>query len=59
MFTKEEIFNIIDNLLQDCYNETIDREDDLLDETLAGLIYDNVELFTERLKDKLTDEVVE
>jgi hypothetical protein len=56
--TKEELFNIIDNLLQDCYNETIDNEndDDLTDEE-AKLIYNNVALFTEKLKDAIVDEI--
>lgn len=55
---KEELYNIIDDLLQDCYNETIDCEDDkdLTDEELK-LIYDNVELFTLRLKDRIEDEL--
>ena len=53
---KEKIFKIIDDILQDCYNETIDREDDDLEEELAKIIYDNVELFTLKLKDKIDDE---
>ena len=53
---KEDLFNIIDDLLQDCQNETIDREDyDLTDEE-AELIYNNVKLFTEKLKDRIMDE---
>lgn len=56
--TKEELFNIIDNLLQDCYNETIDNEndDDLTDEE-AELIYNNVALFTKKLKDAIVDAI--
>lgn len=54
---KEELFDIIDDLLQDCYNETIDCEydKDLTDKELK-LIYDNVKLFTMKLKDKIGDE---
>lgn len=55
---KEELFNIIDDLLQDCYNETIDREDNELNEKDATLIYNNVELFTLKLKDKVSDEML-
>ncbi len=55
---KEELFNIIDDLLQDCYNETIDREDEELSEKDAELIYNNVELFTLKLKDKISDEML-
>lgn len=63
---KEKLFNIIDDILQDCYNETIDREDydfdDLLTkikngDELAKIVYDNVELFTMKLKDRIEDEV--
>ena len=56
---KEKLFNIIDDLLQDCRNETIDREDyDLTDEE-AELIYNNIKLFTLKLKDKIMDEELE
>ena len=52
---KEKLYDIIDNLLQDCYNETIDREDyDLTDEE-AELIYNNVNLFVMKLKDKIEE----
>ena len=56
---KEDLFNIIDDLLQDCYNETIDREDYDLTDKEAELIYNNVELFTLKLKDKITDDYIE
>ena len=54
---KEKLFDIIDDLLQDCYNETIDceNEKDLTDEELE-LIYNNVKLFALKLKDKIEDE---
>lgn len=53
---KERLFDIIDNLLQDCQNETIDREDYELTDEEAELIYNNVKLFTLKLKDKIMDE---
>lgn len=55
---KQKLFDIIDDLLQDCANETIDCEDckDLTDEELA-LIYNNVKLFTLKLKDRIGDEL--
>lgn len=55
---KEKLFDIIDDLLRDCYNETIDCEDekDLTDEELE-LIYNNVKLFTLKLKDRIGDEL--
>lgn len=55
---KEILFNIIDDLLVDCANETIYREDitDLSDEELE-LIYNNVKLFVLKLKDRISDEV--
>ena len=54
---KEKLFDIIDDILQDCSNETIDCEDDkdLTDEELE-LIYNNVKLFTLKLKDRIGDE---
>lgn len=54
---KEKLFDIIDDLLLDCYNETIDYENctTLTDKELK-LIYDNVKLFTMKLKDKIGDE---
>lgn len=51
----EQIFDIIDDLLQDCANETIFCEnirEDRTDEELQ-LIYDNVKLFTLKLKDRI------
>lgn len=53
---KETLYNIIDNLLQDCYNDLFECENDV-DEDTAKIIYHNVELFTLKLKDKLEDEV--
>lgn len=57
--SKEKLFDIIDDLLQDCYNETIDCEEekDLSDDELE-LIYNNVKLFTLRLKDRIEDDYV-
>ena len=55
---KEKLFDIIDDLLQDCANETIDCEDikeNITDDELQ-LIYDNVKLFTLKLKDRIEDE---
>lgn len=56
---KEKLFDIIDDLLQDCQNETIDREDYELTDEEAELIYNNVKLFTLKLKDKIMDEELE
>lgn len=56
---KEKLFDIIDDLLQDCANETIlceDIKEDITDEELQ-LIYDNVKLFTLKLKDKIGDDL--
>lgn len=56
---KKQIFNIIDDLLQDCANETIDCEnikEDITDKELE-LIYNNVKLFTLKLKDRIEDEL--
>lgn len=54
---KEKLFDIIDDLLQDCYNETIDCENCMnLTNKELKLIYDNVKLFTMKLKDKIGDE---
>lgn len=55
---KKKLFDIIDDLLQDCANETIfceDIKEDITDEELQ-LIYDNIKLFTLRLKDRIGDE---
>ena len=55
----EQIFNIIDDLLQDCANETIfceDTKEDITDKELE-LIYNNVKLFTLKLKDRIGDEL--
>ena len=55
---KEKLYNIIDDLLQDCANETIfsENESELSDKELE-LIYNNVKLFTLKLKDKIEEEV--
>lgn len=64
---KETLFNTIDDILQDCYNETIDREDydfdDLLTkikngDELARIVYNNVELFALKLKNRIEDETI-
>lgn len=52
---KDELFNIIDDLVQDCYNDCFEYED--LDEEKAKTIYNNVKLFSLKLKDKITDEI--
>lgn len=56
----EQIFNIIDDLLQDCANYTIYREDieeDTINYEELELIYNNVKLFTIKLKDKIEEEL--
>lgn len=56
---KEQIFNIIDNLLEDCANYTIYREDieeDTITDEELELIYNNVKLFTIKLKDRIEKE---
>ena len=56
---KEKLFDIIDDLLVDCANDTIYCEDikkGITDDELE-LIYDNVKLFTLKLKDRIWDEL--
>lgn len=55
---KEKLYDVIDDLLVDCANETIydENKNNLNDEELK-LIYDNVKLFALKLKDKIGDEL--
>ena len=48
---KEEIHDIIDNLLCDCYNDCYECEE----VENADLIYESVQLYTLKLKDALFD----
>ena len=48
---KEKIVQIIDDLLQDCCNDLEEIE-----EKKAKLIFDNVNLFASKLKDKIENE---
>ena len=50
---KEEIIDLLDDLLQDCYNDLFEFEE--IEEEKAKLIYENVKLFTLKFKDKLED----
>lgn len=51
---KEKIFLIIEDLLQDCYNDLFEYATSIsLKE--SNLIYDNVELFTLKLKEKIEE----
>ena len=49
--SNEKIFDIIDDLLQDCYNDLFEYEE--IDKKTAKIIFDNVKLFTLKLKDRL------
>ena len=52
----KDLYDIIDDLIQDCANDTIlnENESELSDETL-NLIYHNVKLFTLKLKDRIEE----
>ena len=50
---KEEIIVLLDDLLQDCYNDLYEYEE--IEKQKADLIYNNVKLFTLKFKDKLED----
>ena len=50
---KEKIIEIIDDLLQDCYNDLFEYEN--VEEIVAKVIYQNVELFTLKLKEKMEE----
>ena len=50
---KEKIIYILDDLLQDCYNDLFEYEE--IEEEKAKLIFDNVKLFTLKFKDKLQE----
>jgi len=50
---KEELLNIIEDLLQDCYNDLFEYEE--IEEDKAKLIYNNVKLFTLKLKEKVEE----
>ena len=55
---KEKLFNIIDDVLQDCANETIyseEDEEDITEEELQ-LIYNNICWYVNKLKDRIGDE---
>ena len=53
-----KLFDIIDDLLIDCANETIyDENINELDDEILELIYNNVELFTLKLKARIGDEL--
>lgn len=49
----KELENILEDLLQECFNDLYEYED--ITQENADLIYNNVKLFTLKLKDKLED----
>ena len=49
----EKLIDIIDDLLQDCYNDLFEYEN--IEQEKAEIIYKNVKLFTLKLKDKLQE----
>ena len=53
--SKEQLFYILEDLLQDCYNDLFEYEN--IEEEKAKLIYNNVKLFVAKLKDK-TEEMI-
>ena len=54
MIKISKIDEIITDLLQDCENDLFEYEN--IEENKAKMIYDNVKLFTLKLKDKINDE---
>lgn len=51
---KEKLFEIIEDLLQDCYNDLFEYEE--IEGEKAEIIFENVKLFTLKLKDRLKEE---
>lgn len=50
---KEKLIDIIDELLIECENDVFEYED--IEEDKAKLIYDNVLLYTLKLKEKIEE----
>lgn len=50
---QEKIIDIVNDLLQECYNDLFEYGD--LEEEKAKTIYQNVELFTLKFKDRIKD----
>lgn len=50
---KEKLIDIIDELLMECENDVFEYED--IEEDKAKLIYDNVLLYTLKLKEKIEE----
>ena len=51
---KEDIIEIIEDLLQDCYNDLFEYETNIPSQE-SKLIYNNVKLFTLKLKEKIEE----
>lgn len=53
MINKEDLKELLEDLLQECFNDLYEYED--TEQEKADLIYDSVKLFTLKLKDRLED----